>query len=101
MERAYRKECWSTLGAFLVVTLITHIFPLYFLFPGLTQATILGYPAHYLLTIVIGWLVLIPLYWIFINVSENIDREIENTSEEAVRRGETSLDDLQYGRAAE
>ena len=34
--------------------------PMYFLFPGLTQFTIFGFPAHYFLTMVIGWLVLIP-----------------------------------------
>lgn len=102
MEKAYRKECWSTLGAFVVVTLLTHIFPLYFLFPGLTQIMILGYPAHYLITIVVGWLVLIPLYWIYIGISEKIDREIVETSEEALRRGEApDIDALQYGRAAE
>ena len=102
MEQAYRKECWSTLGAFLLVTLLTHIFPLYFLFPELTQMMILGYPAHYLITIVVGWLVLIPVYWLYIGISERIDREIEQTSEEAVRLGQAAdLDDVSYGRAAE
>ena len=102
MEKAYQKECWSTLIAFLVVTLLTHIFPLYFLFPGLTQVFIFGFPAHYLITIVVGWLVLIPLYWLYIGISENIDREIEETSQEAIRLGQAKdLDELQYGRAAE
>lgn len=76
MNNAYKKECNLALIAFGVVTLLTHIFPIYFLFPGLTQATWFGFPAHYLLTIVVGWLVLIPLYWIYIEVSEKIDQEI-------------------------
>ena len=83
MELAYRKECYVTLVAFGAVTLLTHLFPFYFLFPELTQFTIMGFPAHYLLTMVIGWLVLIPVYWVYVNVSEKIDREIEETSERA------------------
>ena len=102
MEKAYRKECWTTLGAFILVTLLTHIFPLYFLWPDLTLMTIAGFPAHYLITIVVGWLVLIPVYWVYINISENIDREIEETSEEALRLGQApDLDDASFGRAAE
>ena len=76
MNSAYKKECLVTLVAFAVVTLMTHIFPMYFLFRGLTQSTIFGFPTHYFLTIVIGWLVLIPVYWVYINVSEKIDAEI-------------------------
>ena len=76
MNSAYKKECYVTLFAFVLATLLTHIFPMYFLFRGLTETTIFGFPTHYFLTIVIGWLVLIPLYWIYINVSEKIDAEI-------------------------
>lgn len=89
MERAYTHECTLALVAFGVVTLLTHIYPMYFLFPELTKLTILGYPAHYLLTIIFGWLVLIPLYWIYIILSEKIDAEIQETSalaEDAERR---------------
>ena len=88
MEQAYKKECRLTLLAFAVVTLMTHIFPLYFLFPELTQMVWLGFPAHYLLTIIVGWLFLIPLYWLYINASEKIDREIEETSWEAADQAE-------------
>jgi putative solute:sodium symporter small subunit len=59
--------------------LLTHIFPLFFIFEGLTQTFILGFPAHYFLTLVVGWLVLMPLYWIYIKTSERIDREIEES----------------------
>ena len=83
MEKAYRNECTLALVAFGVVTLLTHIFPLYFLFPEITQYVIFGFPLHYMLTMVIGWLVLIPLYWLYIEVSEKIDREIEQTSANA------------------
>ena len=84
MLKAYKKECWLALVAFGIVTLLTHIFPMYFLFPGLTTFTILGFPAHYFLTLIIGWLVLMPLYWIYIQVSEKIDDEIRETSTRAV-----------------
>ena len=84
MQKAYKKECWLALIAFGIVTLLTHIFPMYFLFPGLTEFTIMGFPAHYFLTLIIGWLVLIPLYWIYIQLSENIDDEIRETSTRAV-----------------
>lgn len=80
MNGAYKKECWVAIIAFALVTLMTHIFPMYFLFPGLTQFTIFGFPAHYFLTIVIGWLVLIPVYWIYINISEKVDAEIIESS---------------------
>ena len=80
MNNAYKKECWLTLVAFLAVILLTHIFPLYFLFPGLTQTFTLGFPTHYLLTLVIGWLALMPLYWIYIRMSEQIEREIEEST---------------------
>lgn len=80
MEKAYKKECYTTLIAFAVVTLLTHIFPMYFLFPGLIQMTILGFPAHYFLTLVFGWLVLMPVYWIYIQISEKIDQDITDLS---------------------
>jgi ABC-type amino acid transport system permease subunit len=80
MNNAYKKECWLTLVAFLAVMLMTHIFPVYFMFKGLTQTFILGFPTHYFLTIVIGWLVLMPLFWIYIGISEQIDREIEEST---------------------
>ncbi len=79
MNSAYKKECFIALIAFAVMTLMTHIFPMYFLFPGLTESTIFGFPTHYFLTIVIGWLVLIPVYWIYINVSEKVDAEIADS----------------------
>ncbi|NJO55442.1 MAG: hypothetical protein HC834_02775 [Rhodospirillales bacterium] len=79
MNGAYKKECWLAIVAFAVVTLFTHIFPMYYLFPGLTNAMLFGYPAAYILTIIIGWLGLIPLYWIYINMSENIDDEIRSS----------------------
>ncbi len=78
MNAAYKKECWSTLIAFALMTLLTHIYPMYFLFPGLTEFTILGFPAHFFLTMVIGWLVLMPVYWIYIGISEKIDAEIQD-----------------------
>ena len=81
MNSAYKKECWVTLIAFALMTLLTHIFPMYFMFPGLTQFTIFGFPAHYLLTMVIGWLVLIPVWWIYIGISEKIDDEIREMDE--------------------
>jgi|APTNR8051073442_1049403.scaffolds.fasta_scaffold02087_3 putative solute:sodium symporter small subunit len=80
MNSAYKKECWLALIAFAIVTLLTHVFPFYFAFPGLTQVNLFGFPAHYLLTMVVGWLVLMPLYWIYINMSEKIDDEIRNSS---------------------
>ncbi len=81
MNAAYKKECMSALIAFAVVTLLTHIYPMYFLFPGLTEFTIFGFPAHYFITLVVGWLVLMPVYWVYINVSEKIDAEIQETEE--------------------
>ena len=81
MNAAYKKECWVTLIAFVLMTLLTHIFPMYFLFPGLTEFTILGFPAHFFLTMVIGWLVLIPVYWIYIGISEKIDAEIQDSED--------------------
>lgn len=80
MNSAYKKECWLALIAFAVVTLMTHIYPIYFLFPQLTDSTMFGFPTHYLMTIVVGWLVMIPLYWIYIIVSEKIDDEIRETA---------------------
>lgn len=92
MNGAYKKECWLALIAFAVVTLMTHIYPLYFLFPQLTETTIFGFPTHYLMTIVVGWLVMIPLYWIYIVLSEKIDDEIRETS-----AGETATAADAYG----
>ncbi len=81
MNAAYKKECWVTLIAFALMTLLTHIYPMYFLFPGLTEFTMFGFPAHYFLTMVIGWLVLMPVYYVYINISEKIDDEIREMSE--------------------
>ena len=80
MHAAYKKQCRTTLIAFLLVTLMTHIFPMYFLFPELNQMTIFGFPADYWLTLVIGWLVLIPVFWIYVEISEKIDQEINDSS---------------------
>lgn len=56
------KTVSNDTDCFVVVTLMTHIFPMYFLFPELNKMTIFGFPADYWLTIVIGWLVLIPVF---------------------------------------
>jgi putative solute:sodium symporter small subunit len=87
MNSAYKKECWLAIIAFAVVTLLTHIFPMYYLFPSLTQMMLFGFPAHYLLTIIIGWLVLIPLWWIYIGVSEKIDEEIRESASDTSASG--------------
>ena len=76
MLSIYRRECWVSLIAFAVVTFLTHIFPVYFLFPSMVEFTIFGFPAHYMMTMVVGWLVLVPAYWYYIKVSEQIDDEI-------------------------
>ena len=83
MEKAYKNECLLALVAFGVTTLITHVYPFYFMFPGLRDFTIFGFPAHYFLTMIIGWLALIPLYMVYINLSEKIDRDIAETSAQA------------------
>lgn len=80
MNSTYKKECWLALFAFAAVTLMTHFYPIYFLFPQLTESTMFGFPTHYFLTIVVGWLVMIPLYWLYIIFSEKIDDEIRETS---------------------
>jgi putative solute:sodium symporter small subunit len=77
MWKIYQRECWVSLIAFVIVTFLTHIFPVYFLFPQIVEFTIFGFPAHYLMTMVVGWLVLIPAYWYYIKISEQIDQEIE------------------------
>lgn len=81
MNAVYNKECISTLIAFAFMTLLTHLYPMYFLFPGLTEFTIFGFPAHYFLTMVIGWLVLMPVYYVYINISEKIDDDIREMDE--------------------
>ncbi len=86
-DKAYKDECRVTLLGFIVVTVLTHLFPFYFLFPELTQVNLFGFPAHYLLTIIIGWLVLIPLYWIYIKVTDRIEKEIEESSSRAAELG--------------
>ena len=78
MHGIYRKETRLTLVAFIVTTFLTHIYPVYFMFPGLTQAKMFGFPAHYFLALVVGWIVLMPLYWIYMQMSENIDKEIHD-----------------------
>ena len=79
MNKAYKKECWLTLISFLVATALTHFYPIYFLFPELTQTMLFGFPAHYFLTLVIGWIALMPLYWVYIQMSEKIDAEIQQS----------------------
>lgn len=80
MSSAYRKECLLALVAFVVAAALTHIYPLYFLFPSLTEIQMFGFPAHYFLTLFIGWVVLMPLYWVYIVVSEKVDREIAESA---------------------
>lgn len=95
MNKAYKKECWVALIAFVAFTVLTHIFPLWFLFPSITESTIFGFPTHYFVMIVVGWLLLIPLYWIYIEVSEKIDEEIAEASPFA------ALDEQERDRNAE
>lgn len=77
---AYKKECLFSLFSFLVVILLTNIYPLFYMFPSLTKGYIMGFPSHYFLAMFIGWVVLFFFYWFYMNVSENIDREIEASS---------------------
>ncbi len=77
---AYRKECLLALAAFGGAALLTHIYPLYFLFPGLTEFQMFGLPAHYFLTLFLGWVVLMPLYALYMVASEKIDREIRESA---------------------
>ncbi len=90
MRAAYQKECIVTLVAFAVCALLTHIFPMYFLFPSLMDYTIFGFPSHYFLAIFFGWVALMPLYWIYIQVSEAIDREIAEGSLAAAEEREAA-----------
>jgi putative solute:sodium symporter small subunit len=83
MQTAYKKQCRVTLITAVVVTLMTHIFPMYFLFPGLNDMRIFGFPADYWLTIVIGWLLVLPVLWLYIEVSEKVDQEINDSSSDA------------------
>ena len=82
MHKAYKKECMLTLFAFLLAAFLTHLFPLYFIFPELTQMEMLGFPAHYFLTLFIGWVVMIPLYWGYMTWSERVDLEIKNSDQD-------------------
>ncbi len=84
MNKAYKKECWLTLVSFLVATVLTHFYPIYFLFPQLTESMLFGFPTHYFLTLVVGWIALMPLYWVYIQMSEKIDAEIQETVPAAV-----------------
>jgi len=91
MNSAYKKECWVALIAFAIVTILTHMYPFYFLFRDTIETglatetmTIFGFPAHYFLSIVISWLLVIPLYWLYINISEKVDDEIAESSPFAV-----------------
>jgi len=83
METAYKRQCKVTLVTAAVVILMTHIFPMYFLFPGLNDMRIFGFPADYWLTIVIGWLLVLPVLWLYIEVSERVDQEINDSSSDA------------------
>lgn len=83
MSSVYKKECYGVIISFVVMMALTHVFPLYFLFPELTQSTLFGYPTHYVLTLVLGWPVLAVLYWGYIRVSDRIEREIEFGSADA------------------
>ncbi|MEZ5601906.1 MAG: hypothetical protein R3F36_13645 [Candidatus Competibacteraceae bacterium] len=48
--------------------------------PQSEQDNDLRVPGDYWLTIVIGWLVLIPVFWIYIQISEKVDQEINDSS---------------------
>lgn len=90
-DKAYKDECRVALWGFFIVTILTHLFPFYFLFPEITEYTLFGFPAHYLLTIIIGWLVMIPFYWFYIKITDRIEDEIEESSARAVELGASSV----------
>jgi putative solute:sodium symporter small subunit len=83
MHKAYKKECMLTLFAFLLAAFITHLFPVYFLFPELTRMEMFGFPAHYFLTLFLGWVAAMPLYYFYMVWSEKVDAEIANSGNEA------------------
>ena len=91
MISAYKKECYGVVIWFVIMMALTHVFPLYFLFPGLTQSTLFGYPTHFMLTLVLGWPVLAVVYWVYIRVSDSIEREIEFGSVDAPVRDEDQV----------
>ena len=80
MEDAYRKQCRFALLSFLVVLFLTHLAPVFYFIPQLTALYILGFPAHYFITLVVGWIGTMVFYWFYIQISEKIDQEIDETS---------------------
>jgi putative solute:sodium symporter small subunit len=88
MENAYKSQCRVALFSFLIVLFLTHLFPVYFLVPDLTKAYILGFPAHYFITLVVGWIGTMIFYWFYIQISEKVDRDIEETSAAALEAEE-------------
>ncbi len=83
MEEAYKKQCRVALVSFLVILALTHLTPLFFLVPSLTKSHIFGFPAHYFIALVVGWFGTMIFYWFYIQVSEKVDQEIEETSTRA------------------
>ena len=73
MEDAYRKQCRFALLSFLVVLFLTHLAPVFYFIPQLTAFYILGFPAHYFITLVVGWIGTMVFYWFYIKLMPFFD----------------------------
>ncbi len=76
-ERLYRKEIFLTILFFVLLLVFGHFAQLFVIFPGLQGGSFMGFPVHYIVPILMGWIGLLILTSIQAHVMNKFDDELQ------------------------
>jgi len=93
-QQLYKKELVMTVLIALMFFVMCYTVFIFVLFPGLKGGYILGFPTHYAITLFFGWIGMIIATFIYTQVANKFDEEME---ELAVESSEKSGSDEEGG----
>ncbi len=77
MNSAYKKEIRYTLIFSALLLLCGHMGLVFVAFPSLQNHMIFGFPSHYIIPVIFGWLVLMAVTAVQAKLTNDLDDEIE------------------------
>jgi len=76
-EKLYKKELSLTVIFVIVLLIFGHFAQVFKLFPGLQEGHLWGFPAHYIVPILMGWFGLLIVTIIMAVLLNNFDDEMD------------------------
>uniref|UniRef100_A0A7C4W0Z3 Uncharacterized protein n=1 Tax=Desulfatirhabdium butyrativorans TaxID=340467 RepID=A0A7C4W0Z3_9BACT len=76
-EALYKKEIWITIVFTILLLLTGHFASIFVLFPGLKGGTLWGFPAEYIVPILMGWFGMMVVCIAMAKVCNQFDDEME------------------------